>query len=185
MKVDVNSFMKATDQFMELRDFWNSVVNQYNIENNRQRSNVLYRHIFSVLCYDLTNIPIVQIGSIIDRDHASVIHANKNHEHNRRYDKRYEDIYLSMHEKMSKLLTEYTKEREIQAVNRARKNNPGIDLDYMIGQVDHKWSIAMSSLEAEKKQLEKANAVYINSNKLHMSRISILESELKRIKNLI
>ena len=55
----------------------------------------------------------------------------------------------------------------------------------MIGQVDHKWSIAMSSLEAENKKLEKANAVYINSNKLYMSRISILESELKRIKNLI
>jgi len=185
MKIDVKSFMKASDQFMELRDLWRSIESEYNIEDNRKRINVLYRHVFSVLCYDLTSLPIVQIASIISRDHATVIHANRNHEHNRKYDKRYEDIYLWMYDRISENLKEHIEKREMSAINRARKNNPNVDLDYMLNQINKKWEVKTATLKKENEKLKNDNEVYKKHNMTQSARIKILEAELKRVKNLI
>jgi len=44
---------------------------------NRQRHNVYQRAVFFALCRDLTPYALVDIGEVVNRDHASVLHGIK------------------------------------------------------------------------------------------------------------
>ena len=46
-------------------------------EHNRQRHNVYQRAVYFALCRDLTPYALVDIGAVVNRDHASVLHGIK------------------------------------------------------------------------------------------------------------
>ncbi len=185
MKINSSQIFRANDQYMALDKFWKNIVKERGITGSRQRINVIYRHTFSCVCYDISTLPIVQISSILDRDHATVIHAVKNNEHNRKYDHSYETIYIWMHNEISQILKSHIDENAMSILTRVRDRNPEIDIDTLLEGVNRDWTIKMSLLKEENIQLKKENkslSKYANSTN---QRNKLLESELKRVKNLI
>lgn len=89
------NIMRATLS-QTLKEYWKQYVINHNIGNSRNREYVIPRHAFSVVCEKYANLPLKVIGSITERDHATVIHAKKNHEANYRFDKMYRSIYNNM-----------------------------------------------------------------------------------------
>jgi len=185
MKIDSSLIYKANDQYFALESFWNRVVSEKKITESRARGNVIYRHTFSSICYDISTLPIVQIASIIKRDHASVIHAVRQNESNRRYDSRYESVYIWMYHELSKLLKEHIEDRTQALFSRVRQTNPDIDIDSLIENLNRDWQIKSSLIVEDNKKLKKENEAIVKHNQMLESRNRILESELKRIKNLI
>lgn len=63
-------------------------------KKNRQRHNVYQRAVFFRLCRDLTPYALTDIGAVIDKDHASVLHGLKLFKNFKDWG---EDIYLSIY----------------------------------------------------------------------------------------
>jgi len=63
-------------------------------KKNRQRHHVYQRAVFFRLCRDLTPYALTDIGAVIDKDHASVLHGLKLFKNFKDWG---EDIYLSIY----------------------------------------------------------------------------------------
>jgi hypothetical protein len=63
-------------------------------KKNRQRHNVYQRAVFFRLCRDLTPYALTDIGAVLDKDHASVLHGLKLFKNFKIWG---EDIYLSIY----------------------------------------------------------------------------------------
>lgn len=185
MKLDKTFLFKANDQYFALDLLWRKVVRERGVTESRARLNVIYRHAFSVICYNMSTLPVVQIASIIDRDHATVLHAVKINVTNRKYDQRYESVYLWLHGEISKILKDHIEERAEAVMHRVRQSNPDLDVDSLIQSVKADVSIKFNLMKEENEKLKKENQIIAKQLKIMGSRNKILESELKRIKNLV
>lgn len=76
-----------------LRVYWNKYKAENRVTNTRERINVVHRHAFAVIARENVKLSLTRIGSVIGRDHATVLHACKNHETNYRFDADYRSIY--------------------------------------------------------------------------------------------
>lgn len=74
-----------------LQEEYNNYVVFNNIAPNREHRNVMARFAFMVAARDIYNT--LQIARVTNKNHATVIHAWKNHEVNVRYDKQYLSYY--------------------------------------------------------------------------------------------
>ncbi len=185
MKLNSNLIFKANDQYFTLSKFWDNVVKERKVTDSRARGNVIYRHAFSSICYDVSTLPIVQIASIIKRDHATVIHAVRVNEENRKYDPRYESVYVWMHNEISKALKDHIDERSALVMARVRKTNPDIDIDSLVEGINREWNLKTSITIEENKKLKKEHEGIIKQLQFLTARNKLLESELKRVKNLL
>jgi len=82
---------------MELNQIKNILIDLFKNDfskKNRQRHNVYQRAVFFRLCRDLTPYALTDIGAVIDKDHASVLHGLKLFKHFKDWG---EDIYLSIY----------------------------------------------------------------------------------------
>jgi hypothetical protein len=185
MKLDKTLFFKANDQYFALDSLWKKVVRERSVTESRSRMNVIYRHAFSCICYNMSTLPVVQIASIINRDHATVLHAAKINATNRRYDQKYESVYLWLHGEICKVLKDHIDERSEAVMQRVRQTNPELDIESLIQSVKADVSIKFNLMKEENERLNKENKSLTKQFKVISSRNNILESELKRIKNLL
>lgn len=185
MKLDKNFLFKANDQYFALDLLWRKVVKERGITESRARMNVIYRHAFSSICYNMSTLPVVQIASIIDRDHATVLHAAKMNVTNRKYDQKYESVYLWLHGEISKVLKDHIEERAEAVMHRVRQTNPDLDVESLVQSVKADVSIKFDLIKEENERLKKENDTISKQFKIISSRNKILESELKRVKNLL
>tara|TARA_R110001592_G_scaffold235611_1_gene493671 strand:- start:409 stop:849 length:441 start_codon:yes stop_codon:yes gene_type:complete len=65
-------------------------------EHNRQRHNVYQRAVYFALCRDLTPYALVDIGAVVNRDHASVLHGIKLFKNFKNWN---EDWYIEIYNK--------------------------------------------------------------------------------------
>ena len=82
---------------MELNQIKNILIDLFKNDfskKNRQRHNVYQRAVFFRLCRDLTPYALTDIGAVIDKDHASVLHGLKLFKNFKDWG---EDIYLSIY----------------------------------------------------------------------------------------
>lgn len=90
-----------------LENLWADIQQTYSIGESRDRYNVMYRHSIAVAMRVHGNISLTIIGKILKRNHATVIHAMKNHDGNYKYDKSYREIYLAIEKLVKDALDEY------------------------------------------------------------------------------
>lgn len=70
---------------------------------NREKRNVEIRHCYIVACIHNFDITLLELGAIIDRNHATLIYAQKNHSD--RIDPRFgEQTYINTWKKVKKLV---------------------------------------------------------------------------------
>lgn len=63
------------------------------VKDNRQRKNIIHKHAFLKIMKDVTTLSLADIGSILNKDHATVLHAAHNHETNYKFDINYRWTY--------------------------------------------------------------------------------------------
>jgi hypothetical protein len=100
-RVDI---IERVNQQHQLEEYWKQIVRTHGLDDSRNRRNVVYRHAFMVAAKEISGLTFKAIGNLLHRDHASVIHAQKSHEANMRFDKNYAKVYQNIYMDISDIL---------------------------------------------------------------------------------
>lgn len=184
-KKDVSRLEMILDQQMMLQNLWKEIVIENKIENNRQRYNILWRFSFLVAATEATTLSQTQIGSIMNRDHCTVIHARNQHEQNFIYDLNYKQIYLMILGEIQQLMNVY--QDQIVEVIRKRKIPVTGDqtMNAMLDMYERKIKMLKRNYQA---QLDDYQLNYTRLEKeknRQQARAEKLSTECLRLKNLI
>ena len=91
-------------EYRSAKMFWERFTSIKGFTDNRQRPNIILKHSFAVACRKITGLSLAEIGSILDKDHATVLHSEKNHESNMMYLNGYKNVYNEIHQGLLKVL---------------------------------------------------------------------------------
>ena len=167
-----------------LMDLWDQIFKANNLTDTRERNNVRYRQAAMTSMREHGNLSLTSIGSIFNRDHATVLNAMKNHKSDINYDKLYRQIYFSIEKLVKDTLDEYDlRYMEIDkdldrtmdyhtVVNIYRKHMAELDKE--------KYSLSIELEEIKTKYKNLSNQFQILSN-----RNNSLNELVKKYKNLI
>lgn len=70
---------------------WENYKTLYKITNDRKHLNVMYRHAFMVASRELYTT--TAIGEVMGKDHATVVHATRQHDANYKWSEPYREAY--------------------------------------------------------------------------------------------
>lgn len=102
-----NEIIDLVTQETVLTRMWKKLIKQNRIEENRYRRNVIFRHAFATAARANSDLSLIAVSKIIKKNHATVIHAMKQHETNYLYDDEYRSIYNSVAEEVTSKLAEF------------------------------------------------------------------------------
>lgn len=86
-------------------DLWVKITKQKEIPlKSRKREYVIYRHSFLVALRKYSTMSLDAIGKILGKDHATVIHACKQHEMNYKFDRDYKAVYYQVDDIVAKTM---------------------------------------------------------------------------------
>jgi len=94
----------AMSQQEQLKEYWKDLSKKERIRDNRYSRNVMFRHAFSVAAREASNLSLKQLGDLIERDHATILHACKNHESNMKFSSIYRQAYTRIASTLSDML---------------------------------------------------------------------------------
>lgn len=173
------------DQYLMVRNLWNELARTYSITESRDRSNVIWRHAFSVACIENTTLTYQRIGEVLKRDHASIIHAVKQHESNYLYDNIYKQRYVELSAELEELMARYQSEIKESISKRIIDINGDKSVERVIGGYEKRIERMKARYDQDTNDLK--NQIAIMSRQLNMltDRNNTLNQELKRVKNLI
>lgn len=144
-----------------LENLWANIKENYSVGETRDRYNVMYRHATMVAIRVHGNISLSIIGRIFRRNHATVIHAQKNHEANYKYDKSYREIFLGVEKLVKDALDEYDlRHVEIQDLSQTSMDYTSVVRVYKQQVNELELTIAKLKLE-----VSEANALRDHANK--------------------
>lgn len=120
-----NEIIDLVTQETVLKKMWKNLIRQHKIKENRYRRNVIFRHAFATAARANSDLSLIAVSKIIKKNHATVIHAMKQHETNYLYDDEYRTIYNSVAEEVTNKLAEFrfevnTKPAELTVINADR-----------------------------------------------------------------
>jgi|TARA_R100000479_G_scaffold122875_1_gene63361 hypothetical protein len=169
------------DQELIAREYWATIVKSHEIGTSREHRNVLYRHAFFVVCRNVTQLSLKSIGRILDKDHATVLHAIRQHDTNLRFCAQYQNIYTEMHECLNDII-ETNAERVYNIVKqKAQEVNSDAFTDHMV--IMYKQKI--KNQEEKTEQVKKELAIVAEHNKKLQKRNEELNAECLRLKELL
>lgn len=87
-----------------LDSFWKAYASKHKVSNNRERHNVIRKHSFSHIARTNTSVSLQGIARILDKTHATILHACRQHESNYMYDPDYRLVYDDMFNEMEEFL---------------------------------------------------------------------------------
>jgi len=177
--------MIAIEYQISIQNIWDNAVAEYDIKSTRERMNVIYRHAFFVACMDNTTLSQKSIGNIVNRDHATVIHARKNHNWNLLKEPRYTDAYRYFSELLSKTSSQHDDiVRDILEKEKLRIPDRNMISSYTeiyenkIKRLETKYTSELETLRYENKTLRKGFKDQCERNER-------LNAECLRLKNLL
>lgn len=173
------------DQQVLANNYWISIVDSHHVGANRERRNVLYRFAFFVSCRETSNLSLSNIGRIIKKDHATVLHAMRSHETNYRFDAQYREIYTEMHSSLSDIIGKNTEKVYDSIKKRALQINP----DFYENHIIKTYKQRLDKQEVEYKEtIETLKDTLLKTqkhNKILQKRMNWLNDECLRLKNLL
>lgn len=173
-------------EYSAVRKFWELYSSQKNYVDNRQRCNVVIKHAFAVVVRKHTSLSLAEIGSVIDKDHASVLHAKKNHDSNIKYLVNYKRTYNEIEREIKDIL--YHEEDVATAEDLITVKELRIRLINISGRLREKVLEIKYIKEHHVNhpiRVEKENVFLKKHNREIHERNKRLEKELLRLKNLI
>lgn len=104
MKRNFERLIIASSEYSTVKKLWLDFTEESGFVDNRERPNIIVKHSFVVAVKRLTSMSLKDIGSVIQKDHATVIHANKKHDENILYLSGYKEAFDFFYKELKKLL---------------------------------------------------------------------------------
>jgi len=180
-----NDVVAAIDQELLCKDFWTTVSSAYNISNNRQRRNIIYKHSFLVCCRELTTLSLASIGSILGKDHSTVLHAIKKHNGNYMYDKIYRAVYDQMYDSFSERVDSFNEGVNSMIEKRISRLNVESFSTIMVKMYKDKLERQQKSYDLQLDSLKRERSILQKQLKTTRDRAENLNKECIRLKNLL
>jgi hypothetical protein len=174
MKID-QPIINYTTEYEILRMFFKDYTKAINFVDNRKRENIIVKHAFCVAATKMTSLSLATIGSIINKDHATVLHAKRKHDENLRFLSNYKNVYNNIHKSLSLNLSygkDFEDAEEVSEIKELRSRL-----------VDISQKLRNTIIEAN--ELSYKNEILIKHNKSLQERNDKLNKELARVKNLL
>jgi len=167
-----------------VRSFWESYALKHNVKNNRERHNIIHKHAFFHIIRTNTSLSLAKIGGIMGKDHATVLHAYRNHETNYRFDADYRLTY----DNMSVEIEDFLVENGVIPKGIHPTTSEISDVHFKLIDVSRRLREKIKEFDSYKQKvsldLRRVEAIKKHNKELS-ERNEILNSELKRVKNLI
>lgn len=183
MNKEVSKIVGSVISFETLRRFWEDYSRENKVGNNRERHNVIHRHAFMHIARENVALPLQRIGKILGKDHATVLHACRNHEMNYKFDGDYRVIWDNLNRDVEDLLMDNG------IVPKTIASAPSTeDIHFRYLDISRKLRVKIKEFEdyklSVKKDLKKIQSIkkYIKGLE---TRNHLLDTELKRVKNLL
>jgi hypothetical protein len=174
MKINQPISSYRTD-YETIKLFFDKYASENNFVNNRKRENVIIKHAFFTAVKQLTNLSLASIGSLLNKDHATVLHAYKKHEDNMIYLPGYKQVYGNIYNSLYLNLEIYSDVKEANSISEIK------ELRFRIINISQK----LRSKLVEIYNLKEKNEFLVKHSKAVHARNVILEKELARVKNLL
>jgi phosphoglycerate-specific signal transduction histidine kinase len=154
--MNTEKILELRSQESQLTEYWNTLVEEERIQDNRHQRNVMFRHAFLVAASEHSSLGITPIARIIGRHHATLIHAKKFHESNLRFNNTYKSAYRRISSNLSDILMsdismgdyqgyrEENKALRQRLIELSRRNR-----ELIIQNSDHIEQVEKKSLEAK------------------------------------
>jgi hypothetical protein len=185
MNIISDSTINALDQELLVKDFWSAMSDLYSLKNNRERRNIVYKHSFFVACRELTTLSLSSIGGVLGKDHATVLHAIKNHPQNYMYDNSYREVYDQLYDSLHSRMDDFTE--GINTLIQRRINKMDVDSfsTSMITMYKAKIEKQKAAYELQTESLKRENQIIKKQLKASRNREQQLNQECLRLKNLL
>lgn len=174
MKID-KPIINYTTEYEILRMFFKEYAEASNFVDNRRRENIIVKHAFSVAATELTTLSLATVGSIINKDHATVLHAKRKHEDNMRFLSNYKHVYKDIYKSLSINLNYGNDFEDAEGVKELKELRARL--------VDMSQKLRNAIIEAN--ELSYKSEILIKHNKSLQERNDKLNKELARVKNLL
>ena len=158
-----------------LKELWKNYKRAYKIDDSRVRKNVLLRYAFILNAKKHSNLSLKTLGNLIERDHATVIHAQKAHETNFLYDDTYRKIYSVMSDRIKKALLEYRLETAEELVE-----SLGIDVDPAL-----EIKVLKKNLKALQEEIEMLQDLHKKEKKAWVRQTKDLQERNEKLHDMI
>ena len=87
-----------------LKRFWQEHSEKHNLTASRARGNVVHRHAFMHIARTNLSLTTSMIGGLLNKDHATVIYACRQHLANYKYDSLYRTVWDELNEDTEDML---------------------------------------------------------------------------------
>lgn len=168
----------------EFKNFWDEYCKDHGVVDNRQRKNIIHKHAFLTILKESSMLSLADIGSILNKDHATVLHAHKSHETNYKFDVNYRIIF----HRLQDLVHEFMLGLDIVPASMVEYEQDVRSSHFRLLETSKKLRMKMLEFESYKKHMDKefkrvkAIDKYVRSLE---KRNENLNKELLRIKNLV
>jgi len=177
--------MIIIEQKDTIQELWERIAREHNVQPTRDRYNVIHRHAFAVACLENTVLPMKQIGKILNRDHATVIHSRKNHKWNLINDKTYARVYNLFTSEIEKTCERYDDQLQELLRERSIKINDSDIINNWELTYERKIKRLQERYVGEVEVLQHTNKSLVKALKRAEERAKNLNAECLRLKNLL
>jgi len=171
------------DQQMMLKALWETICKEQDVTDNRERGNVIWKHAFMVAVVEQTSLPLQAIGGIMNKNHATILHAKRQHESNYRFDAKYRQCYEVVTAEIEHIIDKYDDEVRRAIRNRKTIINPSIDK--LEQEYDKKMEFQKRRHYEAYTELESRYRSVLKELRSQQARADKLNDEVKRLKNLL
>ena len=175
----ISERMKIRTLEYALQEYWIGMVKENNITDSRERNNVRVRHAFAVAVKTTCKLSLKTIGTMIGRDHATVLHAMKQHSSNMKFDSVYRAVYKMIETDVSEITEKDFMEYLVQDDMNFDDSERQLRVRCL------SLSRRLRNLKSDFNQLCKEHKVVARHNRKLQDRNTKLNAELMRVKNLL
>lgn len=181
---DIAKLHMLQDQEQMIRALWKRIVLEQNIKNNRFRKNIIWRYAFTMAVTETTSLSYMTIGSIINKDHSTVVHTRKQHETNM-YDQLYKQVYFTMLDEMTSLVKKYQDSIQALIINRKQDYGGAATLNSMVNMYERRIEAMERNYVNKLESYEQEIKILRKHLKQATNRAELLNKEAMRLKNLL
>lgn len=178
--------VKASIDYRALQNFWKQYTKQQGYADNRRRPNIIIKHSFASACRIKTNLSLNQIASIIDKDHASVVHAMRNHKSNMQFLPTYAYVFEEISNGISHAVdrqVDVYEANKLYTLNALRERL--IETSQRLRLKIKEYNQLRDTESKKPLRIQEENEVLKKYNKQLQERNKKLNKELQRLKNLL
>lgn len=173
------------DQEYIVKEYWDSYSSLHSVENNRKRRNIVFKYSFFVAARELTSLSLSSIGSMLGKDHATVLHAIRNHSLNYSQDPYYQTIYNQIYDQLSERMDEFNDGINKVLSRRIERLDSEVFSSAMIKMYKTKLEKQRKAYDLQVEALKSENTILKKHSKSLRNRVEKLNTECLRLKNLL